>query len=252
MKISIITVCLNSDSTIRDAIESVRAQDYPEIEYIIIDGESTDNTLGIIKEYEDTVSILISDRDEGIYDGMNKGITVATGDIIGFLNADDYFASNDVIRHIADRFIQDSVDACYGDLIYVDRWDTNRVVRVWESREFDAQLLDTGWIPPHPTFYAKRRLLADGFDLKYRSAADYDLMLGILTQEEIDVGYLPRVLVKMRTGGISNHSWGNIVKQNLEIWDAAKKRNITLHPMQWLVRKLLNRAAQRIKARDAR
>jgi glycosyltransferase involved in cell wall biosynthesis len=249
MKVSIITVCFNSADTIRDTIESVTAQDYKDVEYIVIDGGSTDDTLEIINEYADSVSHLISESDKGIYDAMNKGIAAATGDVAGFLNADDFFASNDVVKRIADSFVRDSLDVCYGDLLYVDRTDTDRIVRVWKSREFDLQLLSRGWIPAHPTFYAKRELLAVGFDLKYQIAADYDLMLGVLNQNGLVVGYLSSVLVKMRSGGMSNGSWRDIVKQNLEILEAAKKRGIPMPPIRWLGRKLFDRLGQRFKAR---
>lgn len=248
MKVSIITVCFNSSDTIRDTIESISEQEYKDIEYIIIDGGSTDATLNIIKEYGDTVSVLISEKDDGVYDAMNKGISVATGDVVGFLNADDYLASQHTIKNLADRFIEDSLDVCYGDLHYVDKCNKNSITRVWKPMEFDLKLLSKGWIPPHPSFYAKRKLLTDGFDLRYKIAADYDLMLGVLTQKGLSIGYLPSVLVKMRTGGISNGSWRTLIKQNLEILDAAKKRGITLPPMRWLVRKLIDRLRQRIKA----
>ena len=230
MKISIVTVCLNAAATVRDAVESIAAQSHPEIEHIVIDGGSTDGTLELLKSSSDRISRLVSEKDQGLYDAMNKGAGLCTGEVIGFLNADDVYASDRVISKVAQCFKDSSTDACYGDLEYVARTDTSKTQRRWTSGEFRPRSFAKGWAPPHPAFFVHRERFADsgGFDLRFRVAADNDLMMRLLEVERIKCAYIPEVFVKMRSGGASNRSLHNILQGNLEIWRALNENG--LHP----------------------
>lgn len=216
MKISIITACFNSAATIRDTIESVLAQDYGEIEYIIIDGGSTDNTLQIVNEYKSSIAKIISEKDEGIYFALNKGISLATGDVIGILHADDIYTNKSVISSVMKRM--ELTDAVYGDLQYVDRDDTSKVIRNWKSGLYHAGMFRKGWMPPHPAFFLKKKCYeAFGtFNTSFKTAADYELMLRMIHKNNISVSYIPEVLVKMRVGGVSNVTLKNRIKANRE------------------------------------
>ena len=218
MKVSIITITYNSAETIEDTIRSVASQDYPEIEYIIVDGASNDHTLEIVERYRNSISQVISERDKGIYDAMNKGIAMATGDVIGILNSDDFYADEKVISDIVRTLQQSNSDACYADLVYVDRLETNRVIRSWKSGEYKPGYFLRGWMPPHPTFFVKRKMyLTHGvYSLDLRSAADYELMLRFIHKHSVSLCYLPRVITKMRTGGQSNVSLKNRWRANRE------------------------------------
>jgi glycosyltransferase involved in cell wall biosynthesis len=228
VKISIITVCLNAAATVRDAVESVAAQSYPEIEHIVIDGGSTDGTLDVLKSSNGRISRLVSEKDEGLYDAMNKGARFCTGEVIGFLNADDVYASDYVISKIAHCFEEPSIGACYGDLEYVARSDTSKIQRRWTSGEFRQGSFAQGWAPPHPAFFVRREHFASsgGFDLRFRVAADNDLMMRLLEVERIKCVYIPEVFVKMRSGGASNRSLRNILRGNLEIWRALNEKGL--------------------------
>lgn len=217
MKISIITVCRNSAHTIRDTLASVQSQSHPEVEHILIDGASTDNTPAIIREF-DHVTRLISEPDQGLYDAMNKGIRLATGAVVGILNADDFYPHPDVLAKVAAVFKQQKIAAVYGDLRYVHPKVTNRTVRLWRSGAFDPELFRCGWMPPHPTFFVRRSIyeVYGGYDVRLRSAADYELMLRFLYKFRIPVWYLPEILVHMRTGGLSNRSLQNRWRANRE------------------------------------
>ncbi|HAL83616.1 MAG TPA: glycosyltransferase, partial [Mucilaginibacter sp.] len=177
LKISLITVCYNAESTIKQCIQSVISQNYGNLEYIIIDGGSTDNTIQVINQYKDYISIFVSEPDAGIYDGINKGIKMAGGDIVGALNADDFFADNTVLNIIADAFKTQDTGIIYGDLEYVN--SKGDIVRNWQSGQYSAGMFNRGWMPPHPTFYCKKELFYQfGFySLEYGTAADYELML---------------------------------------------------------------------------
>ncbi|MEP6614576.1 MAG: glycosyltransferase family 2 protein [Mucilaginibacter sp.] len=212
LKISIITVCFNAESTIESCIASVKSQNYTEIEYIIIDGGSTDKTINIINNYAHYVSHFVSEPDLGIYDAMNKGIKLATGDIIGMLNADDYFADNSVLSNIADAFCNYNTDIIYGDLDYINEKTT--VIRKWRSGEFSRRKLEFGWMPPHPTFYCNRKLFEKFglYSLDYGTAADYELMLRYLYVNKLTAHYLKKVIIKMKLGGKSNKSMKARVK----------------------------------------
>jgi glycosyltransferase involved in cell wall biosynthesis len=218
MKVSIITITFNSSQTIEDTIQSVLSQDYHDVEYIIVDGASKDGTLEIIERYRSSISTIISEPDKGIYDAMNKGVSLATGDVIGILNSDDFYADAAVISDIVRSMQQFKSDACYADLVYVDRNDTTRVIRSWKSGEYRHGHFLRGWMPPHPTFFVKRSLyLKHGvYSLALRSAADYELMLRFIHKHGVSLSYLPRVITKMRTGGQSNVSFKNRWRANRE------------------------------------
>lgn len=220
MKISIITIAFNAQSTIVDAVSSVLSQNIGshELEYIVVDGASTDQTLLRLEPFRSGITQLISEPDQGLYDAMNKGIAAATGDFIGILNADDYYAHDNVLLQVCNLLQSSESDSLYGDLQYVDGKDTSRVVRNWISGPFRWQSFYDGWMPPHPTFFLKRTLYeAHGlFDLRLKSAADYELMLRMLFRHRISTVYLNDVLVRMRTGGVSNASWSHRWKANRE------------------------------------
>ncbi|PPD49808.1 MAG: glycosyl transferase [Methylobacter sp.] len=228
MKISIITSVYNNQETIAKAISSVLSQTYPDIEYIIIDGGSTDGTVGVVKPYQDRLATFISEPDKGIYDGLNKGIKLATGDIIGFLHSDDLYEDNQVIEKVAQAFMDYGVDSVYGNLTYVDKNDPTRVIRYWQSGGFSLNKLRHGWMPPHPTFFVKRDVYERYglFDTRFKIAADYDLILRFLGKQQISTHYIPSVLIKMRVGGASNKSWKNILRKSTEDLQAMKNNGI--------------------------
>ncbi len=218
MKISIITASFNNADTIADTIESVLAQDYSDVEYIIVDGGSTDDTMKIVEESKSKISKVVSEKDDGIYFALNKGIDLATGDVIAFLHADDIFASPNVLSKVIDTFKEKNVESVYGDLHYVDRVDTKKIIRNWRSGEYVHGLFLKGWMPPHPSFFLKKEIYKKfgTFNTSFRSAADYELMLRMLHKNKISTAYLPEVIVKMRVGGVSNSSMKNRVKANRE------------------------------------
>ncbi|MCF8295383.1 MAG: glycosyltransferase [Bacteroidales bacterium] len=224
VKISIITICYNSAHSIADAVNSVLSQTYPNIEYIVVDGKSKDNTVEIIQSFGDRISKFISEPDKGIYDALNKGVRMATGDVIGFMHSDDLFANDQIIEKVAHLFETNSTQSVYGDLQYVYKTDTNKVLRYWKSGEFSLQKLRMGWMPPHPTFYVRKSVYdAYGdFQIRYKIAADYDTMLRFLGKHQITTQYLPEVMVKMRVGGASNRSIKNIILKMQEDWDAIR------------------------------
>lgn len=207
MKISIITVTYNSAKTISDTLKSISSQDYTDIEHIIVDGNSQDETLQLVREFTH-VSKVISEKDDGIYHAMNKGIKMATGDVIGILNSDDVYARTDVLSKIANLFADKNIKASYGDLQYVKATDMTKVVRSWKSGKFKPSYFYFGWMPPHPTFFVRKEVYEKVglFNTSLKSAADYELMLRILFKNQFQAAYLPEILVKMRTGGVSNSS----------------------------------------------
>ena len=215
MRISIITATLNVSETIENCLKSIATQSY-DIEHIIIDGVSTDNTAHIIDEYTGHPVKFVSQPDLGIYDAMNKGIAMATGEVVGILNADDFYASDDVLAKVAAVFSDPKVDACYGDLKYVDEHDVAKTVRYWKSGDYNRNKFHSGWMPPHPTFFVRRSVYEKYgvFNLDLGTAADYELMLRLLLKHEINAVYIPEVLVHMRTGGKSNVSFSNRLKAN--------------------------------------
>jgi glycosyltransferase involved in cell wall biosynthesis len=213
LKISIITAVRNGAETLRGCIESVQKQTVP-AEHIIVDGASTDGTLDIVAEYRSYIAQVISEPDRGIYDAMNKGISMATGEVIGTLNASDFYAHEGVIAKVAKVFENEKIDSCYGDLVYVDSDDMSRVIRLWRSGLFSDQSFFWGWMPPHPTFFVRRKIYEryGFFNIKLGSAADYELMLRFLLKHKITAAYIPEVIVKMRTGGMSNVSLKNRIR----------------------------------------
>ena len=218
MKVSIITVCYNAKSTIEFALQSVLNQHYKDIEYIVIDGASSDMTLSIIKKYEGKIAKIVSEKDNGMYYALNKGIELATGDVVGLLHADDFYASNKIISRIVTEFQSKNIDAVYGDLQYVFKEDINKVFRNWNSNPYNPSLFLKGWMPPHPTFFVKRKCYKDfgKFNTTFSISADYELMLRFLYKHNIKATYIPEVIVKMRVGGVSNISIQNRIKANME------------------------------------
>lgn len=248
MKVSIITITYNSAETVEDTIRSVASQTYPSVEYVMVDGLSKDATLDIAKKYASTISKHISEKDKGIYDAMNKGVALASGDIIGILNSDDFYADENVIKDIVEVFEKTGADAVYADLLYVHRDNTSKVVRRWEAGPYKAGQFLKGWMPPHPTFFVKKSIYDKwgAYNLSLRSAADYELMLRFIHKHHISVAYLPRVITHMRTGGQSNVTLRNRIKANME--DRAAWRMNGLKPSLFtLYRKPLSKLLQYIK-----
>ncbi len=228
MKFSIVTVCFNSEKTIRDCIESVIDQDYLDIEHIVIDGGSDDRTMDILREYEGSIRYLVSEPDRGIYDAMNKGLRLATGDFVGTLNSDDLFAHKRVISTLAEFLsTHPGLDGAYADLVYVRRDDTARICRRYSSRNFSRGLIRFGLMFPHPTFYARRALFEDlgYYSLDYRVSADFELLARFVSHG-VKLGRIPEVLVKMREGGISTTGFWWRVHQNMEIVRACRENGI--------------------------
>lgn len=218
MKVSIITVTYNSASTIEQTIQSVLNQSYTNIEYIIIDGVSTDGTLDILNRYKGQIHKIVSEKDKGIYDALNKGIDLATGDVIGILHSDDFYMSSNVIENVANSINQNQCDALYANLYYVDKDDTNKIKRKWHSGNYSEGAFLNGWMPPHPTFFVRKEIYNKygKFDLQFTSAADYELMLRLIHKNKIRLAYLNEFIVKMRIGGKSNVTVKNRVTANLE------------------------------------
>lgn len=216
MKISIITACYNSADTIRDTIESVLSQNYADVEYIIVDGKSTDDTLRIVDEYKGRIAKVVSEKDNGIYFALNKGIELASGDVVGILHADDVYTNEAVISSVMKKM--ETADAVYGDLQYVDRKNISKVIRHWKSGIYHTGMFRKGWMPPHPAFFLKKKCYAQygTFNTTFRTAADYELMLRMIHKHGVPVAYIPEVLVKMRVGGVSNVTLKNRINANRE------------------------------------
>lgn len=216
IKISIITVCYNSSETIEDTIKSIASQTYKNVEYIIVDGASKDNTLDIVKSYNSIVTKFISEKDNGIYDAMNKGIQLASGDVIGILNADDVLNNEFILEKVAKVFEDESVDASYGDLKYVRKDDLTKVVRFWKSGVYSEGKFYYGWMPPHPTFYVRKSIYSNLglYRTDMPSASDYELMLRFIHVNKIRLHYIEEVIVLMREGGLSNRSFKHRLDAN--------------------------------------
>jgi GT2 family glycosyltransferase len=223
--VSIVTVVYNGAATLEHTIRSVIEQTYENVEYIVIDGGSSDATVDILRKYESSIDYWVSEKDAGIYDAMNKGISLASGEIVGLINADDFYASPDVLARVVSVLADPDLDACYGDLCYVKQYDTSSVVRYWQSSEFRPGAFESAWCPPHPTFFVRRKIYERSgvFDLTYKIAADMELMLRFLELCKVRAKYIPEVLVKMRIGGTTNRSLTNIIKQNAEILRALRQ-----------------------------
>lgn len=253
MKISIVTVCFNSAAHIADALRSVDRQTWSDIEHLVIDGASTDTTLSVVAAHPQPWRRVVSEPDHGIYDAMNKGIAASTGDIVGFINSDDFYASPTVLATVAAAFADPAVQACWGDLCYVRQDAPEQIVRYWRSSPFRAGLFARGWCPPHPTLFVRREVFArcGSFDLSYRIAADMELMARLIEVHRIRGKYIPEVLVHMRLGGTTNRSVRNIVQQNREIWRALTAHRLRPSVVSFVGRKLLSRGRQFL-ARPAR
>ena len=228
MKVSIITVCYNSEKTIEDTIRSVAGQTYKDIEYIIVDGGSTDQTNEIVKKYSDIVSVHVSEKDNGLYDAMNKGIKLATGDVVGILNSDDFFVSDDSLAELMDGFSSPDIDAVYSDLVYVESENTNNVTRLYSSKIFKKSLIKFGIMLPHPTFYAKKNIYNNYglYKLSYRVAADFEFIARCV-MNNVKLHRVPSITVKMREGGISSSGVLWRIHQNIEIVRACKENGIS-------------------------
>jgi glycosyltransferase len=228
IKISLITVTWQSAATLAETIQSVRRQNCDDLEYIVVDGGSTDGTLELLKQNEDVVTHWISEPDKGIYDAMNKGLGLAKGEVVGFLNADDFLASSHILADIRNHFTRFSPDLIYGDLEYVSLTQPQHVVRYWQSKPFRHSLLKRGWMPPHPTVYVKRDFFhrVGFFDLNYRISADYDWLLRAFSQPKTRCDYLPKVLVKMRLGGVSNRSLRGLMIKSSEDYKALRSSGV--------------------------
>lgn len=228
MKISVVTAVYNRVHTILDAVESIQNQSYSNIEHVIQDGGSGDGTLERIAPIMGSATTLVSERDNGIYDAINRGIARASGEVIGLMHSDDLFAHSQVLERVAEKFADPSVDGVYGDLEYVAATDTQKVVRYWKSGEYTPKRLARGWMPPHPTLYLRREVF-DRFglyDTSFSIAADYDAMLRYLAKGQITLAYIPEVMVRMRLGGESNRSLERIVRKTREDYRAIRNNQV--------------------------
>ena len=239
MKISIITAVFNRADSIAQAVESVQRQTHADVEHVVIDGASTDGTLEALRAFSglprrcaprnDSISfVLVSEPDNGIYDALNKGFERASGEIIGVMHSDDFFADERVLARVVEAFADPEIDAVYGDLDYVAKTDTNRVIRHWKSGEYNPARLAWGWMPPPPTLFIRRRVFEQwgGFDTQFRIAADYDAILRYFGQGKIRAAYIPCVLVKMRVGGESNRSLAKIWLKSREDYLALRRNGV--------------------------
>ncbi len=243
MKFSIVTATLNSAGTIESCMRSVAAQEV-DLTHIIVDGASTDDTVKIVESVDGDHVQLVSEPDEGIYDGMNRGIALAEGEILGILNSDDVYSYDTVLKDVENVFKDPAVDCCYGDLVYVAPNDLNAVRRYWRSGACTDARFRKGWMPPHPTFFLRKRYYDDFgvFDLRFGSAADYELMLRMLMRHRLNAVYIPRILVRMRTRGVSNATFANRLAANRHDRNAWRKNGLRPGPWTFLLKPLLKLA----------
>ncbi len=244
MKVSIITVCYNSKEHIKDAIESVLNQSYKDIEYIIIDGASTDGTVEVINSYNDKISKFVSEKDNGIYDAMNKGLALATGEIVGIINSDDFYIDNTIIESIVNEFKKSNIDVLFADLIFVDRENIEKQVRYWKSKEYVEGSFFKGWHPSHPTFFVKNEFYKRFglFRTELKLASDFELMLRFIVKHGAKTFYFNKASVKMRMGGASTKGFDNFIKQNMEVYKSFKLNNLKVsifYPVLRIVPKIL-------------
>lgn len=228
MKISIITVVWNNATTIKDAIDSVLSQTYPDIEYIIIDGASTDGTVEIIKSYGEKITRFLSEPDSGLYDAMNKGIKLATGDVIGILNSDDFYSDTFVIEKVVKVFEEQDIESLFADLVYVKPDNVEKVVRYYDSSQFHPDKFAYGWMPAHPTFFVKREWYERYglYKVDYKIAADYELLVRFLAKYKLSYYYLQEPIITMRLGGISTRGIESNYTLNREIIRACRENGI--------------------------
>jgi glycosyltransferase involved in cell wall biosynthesis len=229
VKVSIITITFNSSKTLQDTIDAVNRQSYrQQVEYILIDGLSNDNTMEIVKANSEKIDKYISEKDNGLYDALNKGIALAGGDVIGILHSDDVYWDEKVIEDVVKKFEETDCDAVYGDLCYVKENDVSSIVRKWISGVYKEGMFLNGWMPPHPAFFVKKECYTRYglFNLELKSAADYELMLRFIHKHKIRLSYISRFLVRMRVGGKSNVTIKNRIKANLEDRKAWRMNNL--------------------------
>lgn len=250
-RISLITVCWNAEATIGETLKSIDSQIFRDFEHIVVDGASKDSTLSIINAAPAENRRLFSAPDKGIYDAMNKGIGLARGDIVGFLNADDVFADNEVLGRIAHAFDRLGVDCSYGDLVYVAREQPDKITRYWRSSEFEPRSFRRGWFPPHPTLYLQRDVYErmGRFDLSYRHAADVELMMRVFEVGRVNCVRIPKILVRMKGGGASNNGLKTVLRQNREILAALAKHGLAVSPVFYWSAKLSNRLVQLLEGK---
>lgn len=248
MKVSIITTCLNRESMIGDTIESVIMQDYPEIEYIVIDGASKDRSMSVIMHYENRIAALVSEPDGGMYEAINKGLCLATGDIIGLLHSDDILFARDTISQIVRTFRETKADLVYGNGLFVDSADPSRVIRNWISGDYDKAKVKGGWLPLHPTVYMTRESVnkLGAYDESFRIASDSDYLIRCLYETSLKVTYLNEYIVRMRMGGLSTRV-GNYFQKWSE--DIRLYRNHGFNPYTTLGAKVLSKIPQFISAK---
>lgn len=223
-----ITASFNRVDTVAQALASVAGQTWPQVEHIVIDGASTDGTLQVIEARRDRLAVLVSEPDGGIYDALNKGFARSSGDVIGLMHSDDFYADERVLERVAQAFADPAVDGVYGDLDYVSKADPTRIIRRWRSGTYRREKLAHGWMPPHPTLFLRRAVIEQwgGFDTGFRIAADYDAMLRYLARGNIRLAYIPEVLVKMRVGGESNRSLSRILRKSREDYTALRRNEV--------------------------
>jgi glycosyltransferase involved in cell wall biosynthesis len=228
--ITVITATWNCASTIEECLRSVQQQDYAHREHIVVDGGSSDGTRQTLEKHARNFAKFISEKDLGIYDALNKGISLATGDVVGFLHADDIYASENALSTVAAPFGDPAVCAVYGDLVYVKQHDPSRVVRLWRSGSFNQKMLLNGWMPPHPTLYVRREWYEriGGFNIGYRVSADFDSVLRLFSQHRFKAVHVPQVIVRMRTGGASNRSLAAICRKSAEDWHALRSNGFSV------------------------
>jgi glycosyltransferase len=218
----------NRKDFISQAVDSVQRQLYADIEYVVVDGASTDGTLQVLKKCLDDRAVLLSESDMGLYHALNKGLNLTTGDVIGIMHSDDFFSDNEVLRDVAAAFSDPMIDVVYGDLDYVAKLDVSRVIRRWRSSCYKSRQLAWGWMPPHPTLFVRRKVIErwGGFDTSFKIAADYDVILRYFKNDCLRAAYIPRVIVKMRVGGESNRSLKAIMIKIMEDYKALRKNGI--------------------------
>lgn len=228
MRITVITACFNRVATIADAVVSVQRQTHPDIEHIVVDGGSTDGTLEVLEQHRPSLAAIIGGPDDGIYDALNKGVRASSGSLIGFLHSDDVYANDDVLKLVAEEVQRGSLDALYGDVVFVRPDDVTRIVRRFSSRRFAPSRLAWGWMPAHPALFVSRKLFERFglFKTDYRIAADFEFIARIFSQGGFRYAYLPEVLVKMRLGGVSTKDWRSTVTGNIEVMRACRENGI--------------------------
>lgn len=229
MKITVITVCFNSAKTIEDTIRSVASQTHLDIEHIVVDGASTDGTLDVIERHRDTLAKVISEPDHGIYDAMNKGIALADGEVIGFLNADDIYADAGVLAKVANIMEREDLDALFGDAEFFRAEYPERAVRRYRSEHFRPDRIAWGWMPAHPTIFLRHRVFErfGSFHTDYRIAGDFEFVARIFHGDTLKYRHLPEILVRMRTGGVSTGGWRNTLLLNREVLRACRENGIS-------------------------